>query len=215
MIEYISTRNSSIKATASEAILQGQASDGGLFVPADLSALKTDYHRIIDNDFKGMAKAVWNIFFDDYGEDVIDELVELFDIRYNSTLGNASMGFGNFFMLNCEGGVEYRLPKWLFHAKMQLNALSLDMRPGFAYMDNFDQDISSPTANTFDQYHWYLAAATGVSTDVGAAYLLSNGNRLGVSYRWGYFTSRHTTSCPHSFEYAHHAILFHLGFALR
>ncbi len=76
MIEYVSTRNPSIKVRSSKAILDGQAEGGGLYVPSDLDLIKTDYHNIIDGDFRSMAKAVWNIFFDDYGEELIDALVE-------------------------------------------------------------------------------------------------------------------------------------------
>jgi len=76
MIEYVSTRNPSIRVRSSKAILDGQAEGGGLYVPADLDLIKTDYHDIINGDFRSMAKAVWNIFFDDYGEEAIDRLVE-------------------------------------------------------------------------------------------------------------------------------------------
>ena len=36
-IEYVSTRNSQEKVTASEAILKGLAEEGGLFVPGSLT----------------------------------------------------------------------------------------------------------------------------------------------------------------------------------
>ena len=76
MIEYVSTRNPSIRVRSSKAILDGQAEDGGLYVPSDLELVKSDYHEIIKGDFRSMAKAVWSIFFDDYGEELIDKLVE-------------------------------------------------------------------------------------------------------------------------------------------
>ena len=76
MIEYISTRNPEIRVSSSKAILDGQAAGGGLYVPSDISLIRTDYHDIISGDFRSMAKAVWKIFFDDYGEDLINELVE-------------------------------------------------------------------------------------------------------------------------------------------
>ena len=76
MIEYVSTRNTEIRVRSGKAILDGQAQGGGLYVPADIDAIKADWRSIIRRDFRGMAKAVWNIFFDDYGEDKIDELVE-------------------------------------------------------------------------------------------------------------------------------------------
>ena len=77
MIKYVSTRNKDISVSGSEAVLHGQASDGGLFVPESIDALPLDYHEVIScADFKGMAKVIWNHFFDDYGKEVIDELVE-------------------------------------------------------------------------------------------------------------------------------------------
>ncbi len=76
MIEYVSTRNKDIRVRSGKAILDGQAAGGGLYVPADLEAIKADWRGIIKLDFRGMAKAVWNIFFDDYGEEAIDRLVE-------------------------------------------------------------------------------------------------------------------------------------------
>ena len=138
----------------------------------------------------------------------------LFDIRYNASFGNANVGFSNFARLNLEGRAEYRLRNFLFHINLQINALSLLYRPGFAYMDNYDQDISSPVINTFDQYRCYLAIVTGAAPDLGATLLLSNGNRVGLSYQWNYLTSRTTTLAPHLFQYADHALLFHLGVRL-
>ena len=77
MIKYISTRNSKHIITSSQAILNGQAPDGGLYIPDDLSSIVLDdYHEVTNLDFRGMAKVVWNKFFPDYGEAVIDELVE-------------------------------------------------------------------------------------------------------------------------------------------
>lgn len=76
MIEYVSTRDSSVKVSSGKAILDGQAKDGGLYVPSSLDALKLDYREVISGDFRHMAKRIWNRFFDDYGSEKIDELVE-------------------------------------------------------------------------------------------------------------------------------------------
>ena len=76
MIRYISTRDPSHKVSSSRAILSGQAPDGGLYIPEHLEDIKCDYREIVGKDFRGMAKAVWNIFFPDYGESLIEELVE-------------------------------------------------------------------------------------------------------------------------------------------
>lgn len=75
MINYISTRNPSHKVSSSRAILSGQAPDGGLYIPEHLEDIRCDYHDIISKDFRGMARAVWNIFFPDYGDALIEELV--------------------------------------------------------------------------------------------------------------------------------------------
>lgn len=75
MIEYVSTRDTGIRVSSSRAVLNGQASDGGLYVPERLDSIRTDYHDVIKGGFCDMAKAVWKIFFDDYGAAKIDELV--------------------------------------------------------------------------------------------------------------------------------------------
>ena len=85
MIRYISTRNSGLKVSSSEAILKGQAPDGGLFIPESLDDIRLDYHDVTSCDFRGMAKVVWGTFFPDYGQDVIDELVERsYDGKFSS-----------------------------------------------------------------------------------------------------------------------------------
>lgn len=81
MIQYISTRNSEHKVRSAKAILDGQAPDGGLYIPDDLDAIRLDYHDVINGpsgsyDFRHMARVVWNVFFPDYGKDAIDELVD-------------------------------------------------------------------------------------------------------------------------------------------
>ncbi len=77
MINYISTRNPELKVASSKAILDGQAPDGGLYIPENLEDIKVDYREVIASpSFTDMAKAVWKVFFPDYGESLIDELVE-------------------------------------------------------------------------------------------------------------------------------------------
>ena len=72
MISYISTRDPQHKVTSSKAILSGQAPDGGLYIPEHLEDIQCDYHDILSDDFRSMAKAVWNIFFPDYGPEKVD-----------------------------------------------------------------------------------------------------------------------------------------------
>ena len=86
MITYISTRNSGISVKSSEAVLKGQASDGGLFVPKSLGDVRIDYHQVTDcEDFQSMAETVWNLFLDDYGKDAISDLVsKSYDGKFSS-----------------------------------------------------------------------------------------------------------------------------------
>ena len=126
---------------------------------------------------------------------------DLFDIRYNSTLGNANMGYGNFLRLNVESAMIYSLQRWCFHAAIA-----------------FDQDLSDPVANTFDQYVGYGVWAPGAETSLGATLMLRSGNTVGFSYHWAYLTSRVSpdrVSAPHRFDYASHALMLTLGIRLR
>lgn len=136
------------------------------------------------------------------------------DIRYSSALGNACTGISNFFNVNLLGDVECNYGSWTIRGRLSLTPMSLLFRPGFAYMDNYDQEIGDPNANLFDQYSSYVSWATGASTEFGFLYRLKQGNRVGVCYRWNYFTSRTSSSCPHLFQQASHALIVNLDFAL-
>lgn len=76
MTNYISTRNDKETVSSSRAVIQGLAPDGGLYVPANMADIQIDYHEVIDNDYKGMARTVFNKFFPDYGEEAIGRIVE-------------------------------------------------------------------------------------------------------------------------------------------
>ena len=75
MLNYISTRDVNHKVSSSQAVLDGLAKDGGLYVPEDLAELKLDYKEVIAEDYRGMAKKVFGKFFPDYGEELIDSIV--------------------------------------------------------------------------------------------------------------------------------------------
>ena len=68
MLNYISTRDVNHNASSSQAVLEGLARDGGLYVPEDLSELVLDYRDVISEDYRGMAKKIFGKFFPDYGE---------------------------------------------------------------------------------------------------------------------------------------------------
>lgn len=142
------------------------------------------------------------------------EAEERFDLRYNAQFGNADLAISNFATLTTFVRAEWHLPHWLLFGQLGVEPLSLQLRPGFAYIDNYDRDIAHPANNLFDQYHWYLSCATGLHTQLGAHLLLTNGNQVGLSYRWHFFASRTTDAAPYAYHQAAHALLFHLQFAL-
>ncbi|MBO6207645.1 MAG: threonine synthase, partial [Lachnospiraceae bacterium] len=57
-IMYHSTRNNEKKLTASQAVLQGLAEDGGLFVPDELPKLDVELDQLKDMDYRGVAYEV-------------------------------------------------------------------------------------------------------------------------------------------------------------
>ena len=142
---------------------------------------------------------------------------DCFDIRYNSQLGNASVGYSNFTTLSTVAEIEWQPSHWRLFGQLAIDPLSLMFRPGFAYMDNYDHNIGDPNGDTFAQYRFYMAYGTGFSTRLGVEWMLRNGNAVGLTYHWHFLTSRTSAdgiTAPHCFEQASHAAMFHLLFRL-
>lgn len=76
MTNYLSTRNNKNLISASQAIINGLAPDGGLYVPDSLSDIRLDYHDVISKDYFGMAETVFRKFFPDFDEETIHRIVE-------------------------------------------------------------------------------------------------------------------------------------------
>ncbi len=73
---YQSTRNADIRVTSAEAICQGLANDGGLFVPERLPALGPDELRALQNvSYEERAKAVLGCFLTDFSEAELQDIV--------------------------------------------------------------------------------------------------------------------------------------------
>lgn len=138
----------------------------------------------------------------------------VFDVRYHSGLGNSATSFSNWIRINGLIQTDFQWRNSVFYFQFGFNPLALVLRPGYAFMDNFDQDIANPIGNTFDQYRWYVAGFFGMDTELGYRYQLKNGNKIGVSYRWRYITSRISELAPHRFEYAQHGIVLDLMFKI-
>ena len=75
MTNYLSTRNAEVKISGSQAIINGLAPDGGLYVPENLNEIELDYHDVINQDYQGMARTVFSKFFTDFDADTIQEII--------------------------------------------------------------------------------------------------------------------------------------------
>lgn len=78
---YKSTRNSELRVTASQAILQGLAPDGGLFVPEELPKWDGDIDVLPQQTYKQTAFQVMRLLLTDYTE---EELKSCIDKAYDS-----------------------------------------------------------------------------------------------------------------------------------
>lgn len=78
---YSSTRNSSEKLTASQAILKGLADDGGLFVPDHIPALDVSIEELAKMSYQETAYEVMKLMFSDFTE---EELKKCINSAYDS-----------------------------------------------------------------------------------------------------------------------------------
>lgn len=66
-MQYRSTRDQAAKQmTAPEAILQGLAPDGGLFVPQSFPQPDYDLGALVNAPYQEVATTIWGWFFDDF-----------------------------------------------------------------------------------------------------------------------------------------------------
>ena len=72
-MDYISTRDKSVKVTAAKAIAQGISVEGGLFVPDTFPTLTADdFKRLSQMDYKGRAKYILKSFLNDFSEQEVE-----------------------------------------------------------------------------------------------------------------------------------------------
>ncbi len=76
-MQYISTRDKSVKVTASKAIAQGISAEGGLFVPDSLPKFSNeDFKKLADLNYKERAKFILKNFLNDFTDEETDYCVE-------------------------------------------------------------------------------------------------------------------------------------------
>ncbi len=75
-MNYVSTRDKSIKVTAAKAIAQGISVEGGLFVPDTFPTLnEKDFEILKTLDYKGRAKYILSGFLNDFSEQEVEYCV--------------------------------------------------------------------------------------------------------------------------------------------
>ncbi|MBQ8600470.1 MAG: threonine synthase [Clostridia bacterium] len=73
---YQSTRNKNYTATGPEAILQGIAPDGGLYMISDFSDIKLDWKELLELDTIPMAAKILQALLPDFSPEEMDELAK-------------------------------------------------------------------------------------------------------------------------------------------
>ena len=87
-VMYSSTRGDKKKVTASQAILQGLASDGGLFVPDSIPKLDKSLAELKEMDYRETAYQVMKLLLSDFSE---EELRYCIDHAYDSKFDTEEM----------------------------------------------------------------------------------------------------------------------------
>jgi hypothetical protein len=139
--------------------------------------------------------------------------------RIIPSLGNASTSTAVFVNLNAEAMIQYDFAFIKNHThnlltvygKVMLPLGGLIVRPPYAFMDNYTSDIN--LLNTIlSSYEIHGMAFPGVSTDLRLQFNLLNGNKIGLSYRWDYLTTRNKGH--YRFDNAFHTISVDFMFKL-
>ena len=82
---YQSTRDSSLRVTASQAVLQGLAPDGGLFVPGKIPELGVELPRLASMTYQETALAVMKQFLTDYTEEELKDCIrKAYDDKFDT-----------------------------------------------------------------------------------------------------------------------------------
>ncbi len=82
---YRSTRDSSIRVTASQAVLQGLSPDGGLYVPEAIPALEKSMEDLAKLNYQELAYEVMSLFLTDYSEEELKECIaKAYDSKFDT-----------------------------------------------------------------------------------------------------------------------------------
>ena len=99
---YQSTRDAQNTVTASQAILQGLATDGGLFTPVSYPQVDLDFDTLKDASYQEVAKLVLSAFLDDFTPEELDYCItNAYDSKFDTpaiallsnSMGNTTWNF--------------------------------------------------------------------------------------------------------------------------
>lgn len=153
---YSSTRDDREKVTASQAILQGLAKDGGLFVPAEIPPLDIELDDLAKMTYQETAYAVMSKFFTDFTE---EELKRCIQSAYDDKFDTEEIA-----PLAKEGDVHYLE---LFHGRtIAFKDMALSILPHLlitaAKKNHVENEIVILTATSGDTGKAALAGFAGV-----------------------------------------------------
>lgn len=101
-MKYVSTRDSGVSVTASQAIVQGISNEGGLFVPESIPVLsKSQIAGMTGMDYINRAKAILSLYLDDFTEQELEACVRG---AYGSSFSDPAiaplsrLGMGNYLL---------------------------------------------------------------------------------------------------------------------
>ena len=85
MLRYHSTRSTGKTVTASQAILQGLAEDGGLFVPETMPKFEEDFTAWAEKSYQEVAYEVMKLFLTDYTEEELKNCInKAYDDKFDT-----------------------------------------------------------------------------------------------------------------------------------
>ncbi|MDR1567394.1 MAG: threonine synthase [Streptococcaceae bacterium] len=84
-LQYQSTRNQNNRVTASQAVLQGLAVDGGLYVPTQIPKIDLDFDLLAKLSYQELALKLLHPFFDDYTKEELTHCINsAYDTKFDT-----------------------------------------------------------------------------------------------------------------------------------
>lgn len=133
------------------------------------------------------------------------------DIKYYPQLMNAAFGMSTFLNLHATGMIQYDFGRrydnehnlFTLYGKLSLPVAGIADRPGFAYIDNYTSNLNTAQTIT-DNRDVSGMLFPGIDTEIGLFLNLLNNNKIGLSYRWDYLTTRNKGT--YRYDHANHSL---------